>query len=286
MRIPQRVELTSLTTPDGTLAAYGPGEKPVLSLKDWRSHFRDQQVAFRLAREICVRWQADNGAAAVPVQQLFPRVAFAAKRFLAEKLDCKGDSQPCDVLLVGEYMQAAASALLDAIKKGSSTTNTEIAVVPQGAAGRGSTLYVDFHTTKPISCSEPLPPQRDGRRHAQVGADRCDDARLSSGRKKMGQERTAGIFIPYRRQGLPARYIPDFIVVTDTDQNVIVEIKGQMTDSADIKAKAASRWTAGVARLGTYGTWHYLLVTDPGRLGLMLNAFTKAGWDQGQFELK
>ena len=108
--------------------------------------FRDQQVAFRLTREICLRWRTDNGAEAVPVHQLFPKVAFAAKRFLAEKLDRKGDSQPCDVLLVGEYMQAAISSLLEAMKKGSSTTESEVAVVPQGAAGQGSTLFVDFHT--------------------------------------------------------------------------------------------------------------------------------------------
>src|SRR5690606_16090242 len=104
-RIPQVVELTPLTTPDGTLAAYGPGDKPVLSLKEWRTQFRDQQVAFRLAREICRRWLDDHGAAAVPVQVLFPRVAFAAKRFLAEKVVTNGDSQPRDILLVGQYMQ-------------------------------------------------------------------------------------------------------------------------------------------------------------------------------------
>ena len=150
MKIPQTVELTPLTTPEGALAAYGPGEKPVLSLKEWRAMFRDQQVAFKLAREICIRWQSDNGAAAVPVQVLFPKVAFAAKRFFAEKLDRKGGSQPCDVLLVGEYMQAAIGSLVEAIKKGSSSDSAEVAVIPQGAAGRGSTLFVDFHTTKPI----------------------------------------------------------------------------------------------------------------------------------------
>jgi type III restriction enzyme len=79
--------------------------------------------------------------------------------------------------------------------------------------------------------------------------------------------------------------VPDFIVVTDKHQNVIVEIKGQLTDSADAKAKAAERWTAAVTRLGQYGTWRYLLVTDPGRLGLILNAYTSAGWAQGQFQL-
>lgn len=44
----------------------------------------------------------------------FPKVAFAAKRFLAEKLDRKGDSRPCDVLLVGEYMQAAIGIQINA----------------------------------------------------------------------------------------------------------------------------------------------------------------------------
>jgi type III restriction enzyme len=94
-----------------------------------------------------------------------------------------------------------------------------------------------------------------------------------------------GFFIPYRRNGLPARYIPDFIVVTDTDQNVIVEIKGQVTDNADAKAKAAERWTAAVTRLGTHGSWHYLLVTDPGRLGILINAYTKEGMTSGEFQL-
>lgn len=142
--------MTPLTTLEGALAAYGPGEKPVLSLKEWRALLRDQQAAFRLVREICRRWQSDNGAAAVLVQVLFPKVAFAAKRFLAEKLDRKGGSQPCDVLLMGEYVQAAIGSLLEAIKKDSSSESAEVAVIPQGVAGRGSTLFVDFHTTKPI----------------------------------------------------------------------------------------------------------------------------------------
>ncbi len=285
MKIPQVVELTPLTTPQGALAAYGPGEKPVLSLKDWRAMFRDQQVAFRLAREISTRWQADNGAEAVPIQQLFPKVAFAAKRFLAEKLDRKGGSQPCDVLLVGEYMQAAIGSLFEAIKKGSATSQSEVAVVPQGAAGRGSTLFVDFHTTKPIY---PVT-------HCHLNAMVADTQKWEQsaaflldshpGVKSWVKNDRLGFFIPYRNRGLPARYVPDFIVVTDTGNNVIVEIKGQVTDGADAKAKAAQRWTAAVNQLGAHGTWHYLLVTDPGRLGHMFNAFTQAVWDEGQFEL-
>ncbi len=285
MKIPQVVELTPLTTPDGSLAAFGPGERPILSLKDWRARFRDQQVAFRLAREICDRWQADNGAEAVPVHQLFPKVAFAAKRFLAEKLDRKGDSRPCDVLLVGEYMQSAIGSLLEAIKMGSATDQGEVAIIPQGAAGRGSTIYVDFHTTKPI-----YPVTRchlnamvaDTKKWEQSAAFLLDS---HPGVKRWVKNDRLGFTIPYRQRGLLARYIPDFVVVTDRDENVIVEIKGQVTDDADAKAKAAERWVEAVNRLGGHGVWRYLLVEDPGRLGIQLNAFTGRQWDEGPFHL-
>ena len=86
-----------------------------------------------------------------------------------------------------------------------------------------------------------------------------------------------GFFIPYRDRGLPARYVPDFLVVMHSGQNLIVEIKGQVTDTADSKAKAAQRWVAAVNQLGQHGTWHYLLVTDPARLGEMLSAFNEVG---------
>jgi type III restriction enzyme len=286
MRIPQIVELTPLTTPEGALAAYGPGEKPVLSLKDWRAMYRVQQVAFKLAREVCIRWQGDNGAAAVPVQVLFPKVAFAAKRFLAEKLERKGDSEPCDVLLVGEYMQAAIGSLLEAIKKGASSESAEVAVIPQGAAGRGSTLFVDFHTTKPIypvtNCHLNAM-VADTQKWEQSAAFLLDS---HPGVKKWVKNDRLGFFIPYRNKGVPARYVPDFILETDAGLNVIAEIKGQVTDSADVKAKAAQRWANAVNRLGQHGMWRYLLVTDPGTLGKALNAYTTAKWDEGLFELR
>jgi type III restriction enzyme len=285
MKIPQVVELTPLTTPDGSLAAFGPGERPILSLKEWRTRFRDQQVAFRLAREICDRWQTDNGAEAVPVHQLFPKVAFAAKRFLAEKLTRMGDSRPCDVLLVGEYMQAAIGSLLEVIKKGSATGQGEVAIIPQGAAGRGSTIYVDFHTTKPI-----YPVTRchlnamvaDTKKWEQSGAFLLDS---HPGVKRWVKNDRLGFAIPYRHRGLLSRYIPDFIVVTDRDDNVIVEIKGQVTDDADAKAKAAERWVEAVNRLGEHGVWRYLLVEDPGKLGIQLNEFTSSRWDEEPFQL-
>ena len=94
-----------------------------------------------------------------------------------------------------------------------------------------------------------------------------------------------GFFIFYRHKGIPVRYMPDFIVVTDSGVNVIVETKGQSNDNADAKAKAALRWVNAANRLGQHGTWRYLLVADPGTLGQTLNAHTTAEWDEGQLEL-
>ena len=94
-----------------------------------------------------------------------------------------------------------------------------------------------------------------------------------------------GFIIPYRRRNVARKYIPDFIVVTDSGENLIVEIKGQMTDDADIKAKAAERWVAAVNRLGNQGHWQYLLIMEPTELGSKLNEFCVSKWNGDRIEL-
>jgi type III restriction enzyme len=163
--------------------------------------------------------------------------------------------------------------------------NAEVAVIPQGAAGRGSTLFVDFHTTKriwPVNRCHLNAMVADTKKWEQSAAFLLDS---HLGVKKWVKNDRLGFSIPYRIKGLPARYVPDFIVETDCSLNVIVEIKGQVTDDADVKAKAAERWVKAVNRLGQRGIWHYLLVTDPGALGQKLNAYTTAKWEGAEFEL-
>jgi type III restriction enzyme len=102
------VELSSMTVPDGELIAYGPGEKPLLTLRDWRKQYgRLQKVAFKLAASVCKLWRTEQSQAkgdveTVSVQKLFAKIAFAAKQFLqdSEKLICLGTAEPCDVLFV------------------------------------------------------------------------------------------------------------------------------------------------------------------------------------------
>lgn len=269
------------------MSAYGPGERPKLSLDEWRAQFRDQQVAFRLAREVCRRWQEENGTDAVPVTPLFQKVLFAARRFLADpdKLVRKGDSQACDLLAVGHYMQAAVSALSDAIRKGGDGSVQELPVIPQGASGRGSTVYVDFYSTKPIYSVEKCHLNAmvaDTGKWEQSAAFALD---AHPGVARWVKNDHLGFVIPYRKRNIQARYFPDFMVVLDNGLQLIVEVKGQYDDDADVKAKAAQRWVDAVNRLGEHGRWAYVVVEDPQKLGGAIDDVASATWDSREIQL-
>ena len=40
-----------------------------------------------------------------------------------------------------------------------------------------------------------------------------------------------------------------------------------------------------VNRLNTHGQWHYLLVEDPGQMGIQINSYFDTQWEPGPFEL-
>ena len=58
-----------------------------------------------------------------------------------------------------------------------------------------------------------------------------------------------------------------------------------VSDNADIKAKAAMRWTAAVKRLGAHGRWSDVPLADPARMMAELNRYTDARWGAGAGEL-
>lgn len=60
---------------------------------------------------------------------------------------------------------------------------------------------------------------------------------------------------------------------------MIIETKGQYTDNADIKAKAAERLVNAVNEAGNLGLWHYVVVKDPTALPNIWNQYCVAKWD-------
>jgi len=91
--------------------------------------------------------------------------------------------------------------------------------------------------------------------------------------------------MPYRKNGVPSTYIPDFIVELDSGLSLIVETKGQYNDNADMKAKAAERWVNAVNEAGSFGLWRYRVVKEPAELPNILNEFCVAKWDATHLEV-
>ena len=287
MDIPDSVQTGQLTAPDGSLVAFAAGKKAYLTLGEWREMWRDQQVAFVLAREVCKQWIEERGSDAVPLAEIFPKVLHASMRFLQEKLVLKSsESRACDVLAAGKYTQGVIGSLLNAIQRGSAEKRGLLPVVPKGASGMGSTLYVDFHTTKPVravtKCHLNLM-VADTRKWEQSTGYLLDQ---HPGVVKWIKNDRLGFHIPYRHNNISHRYEPDFIVELDTGMRLIIETKGQYGDDADRKAKAAQRWVEAVNFDGRFGLWVYVVVTDPSRLLKELNQLSGEMMAAAQFELE
>jgi len=71
-----------------------------------------------------------------------------------------------------------------------------------------------------------------------------------------------GLVIPYRKEGTPRKYLPDFIVELEIGGHLIVEIKGQVGD-ANVKRAAAERWCRAVTNDGGFAAWRYGLYAQP-----------------------
>ena len=67
-----------------------------------------------------------------------------------------------------------------------------------------------------------------------------------------------GLVVPYRKEGVARKYLPDFLITLVNGEKLLVEIKGQIGD-AYLKKSAAERWCRAVTNDGRFGKWSYHL---------------------------
>ncbi len=168
-------------------------------------------------------------------------LATIALRFLGEKVVCKGNRQVVDVG-ISPYYQKTVFFIFSAINPvDESGESAELLIIPSGGTGERSSADVDFYTGRDL-----WPTQKchlnaivaDTKTWEQSAACALDihDAVVS-----WIKNDHLGFTIPYRKEGMPRRHQPDFIVVLDSGLKLILEVKGQQRD-AEVKAKAAQRW--------------------------------------------
>jgi type III restriction enzyme len=164
------------------------------------------------------------------------------------------------------YFQKAVGLLLDAVQAvDESGKARERPVVAPGSAGERSTRYVEFYTGR-----QPWPAQKchlnaivaDTKTWEQAAATALD-AHIRV--KRWVKNDHLGFVVPYRKDGLRRKYLPDFLVELTDGRRLIVEVKGELGD-AEIKAAAAYRWCEAVNNDGRYGAWSYRMVRHPADL--------------------
>jgi type III restriction enzyme len=261
--VPDDVLLRNLTTHDGTLIGYGPGAPVRVNLVAWRQGIRLQQVAFDLAKVLTKKWREDRGEG-IPTHRLFPQMVEAATRFMDTCVVCIGSRQKND-LTINPYFHQAIAMLMNAMEVvDEGGESRERAVIASGAAGMRSTGMVKFGT---------------GKRLYHFAKCHLNGAVFDSDWERQAAEILAGhprvrawvkndrlgLVVPYRKDGNPRKYFPDFVVDLEDGDHLIVEIKGQAGDAA-IKKAAAERWCRAVTNDGQYGRWTYYLCFGAGEM--------------------
>jgi type III restriction enzyme len=270
--VPDDVLLRGLTTHDGKLIAYGPGEAVRVNLEAWRRNVRLQQVAFEFARVLARKWKEDRGDS-IPMHRLFPQMLEASTHFIENNVEPLKTRTKQDVAINPYFSKAVAmlANAMEAVDDGGASR--EKPILAPGAASIRSTRLVDFHTGKDL--------HEVTRCHLNAAVYDSDWERETGellgfhpAVEAWAKNDRLGLVIAYRKDGVAKKYFPDFVVHLKNGDRLIVEIKGQIGD-AMIKKAAAERWCRAVNNDGRFGKWSYSLCFGALELKAVLDALEK-----------
>ena len=198
-----------------------------------------------------------------------------AQHYLASKLVLMGNRAAQDVAL-NPYFQRAVGILFDGLQPvDESGKSLERPVITPGPAGKRSTRHFEFFTGRqpwPVVKCHLNAMVADTKIWEQAAATALD---AHPAVRRWVKNDHLGFQVPYRKDGVRRRYLPDFIVDLNSGERLVVEIKGQIGD-AEIKAAAAHRWCNAVNNDGRFGQWSYHLVRQPPDLMTLLGSFKAA----------
>jgi len=258
--IPPEVEMKGLSvTNTGRMKLSGPGRLDEISLKEYRSKMRVQELVFDLARGMTKHYVSQPGCQ-VPAHVLFPQLVKIIQRFMAEKVEVRPPADLKDLGLA-PYYGWLVEILSENVRP--DTDEGETPEIPryESSRGPGSTAEVDFWTSREprevVKChlNYVVP---DTQKWEQAAAYYTDShAAVDAFVKNAG----LGFAIPYLHNGQMHDYVPDFIIRLKTSPPVhlILETKGY-DPLEEVKRAAAQRWVAAVNADGSYGRWDYELV--------------------------
>lgn len=243
------------------------GEREVHTLDDYRK-FRDQEIAFHIAKLTLNKWFSDDEGC--PRIELFPQILGITKRWLDQCVTLKDDTFK-QLVMLHQKQHEASEKIFHAI---ASSAGGEAVIKPilRSYDTLGSTNYVDFNTSKETYQTDPAKCPI-----SHVVMDSGWEAKMAQTLESMPEvlsyvkNQNLGFTIPYTVDGEQRQYIPDFLVrsaPTDsptTDlQTLIIEVTGEKKRDKAAKVETTKTlWIPAVNAHGGLGQWVFLEVQDP-----------------------
>lgn len=81
-----------------------------------------------------------------------------------------------------------------------------------------------------------------------------------------------GFDVFYLYRGVTHKYLPDFLVKLDSGKMLVLEVKGELDNVAEVKRQYLREWTKGVTASGDYGIWEEDIVLPETDLNEILNS--------------
>src|SRR5574337_1422760 len=233
---------------------------------------RPSQVVYELTSHLLLtRFRDADGQ---PQLHLFGQLKRIARQWLEGYLDCKGGTYPAQL----KYKTLAddACARINAGITRAFLGQRPVQAVLDPYNPVGSTRHVSFNTSKTERWDTSGTAGDGPRCHvnwvildSDWEAEFCRVAEAHPRVRAYVKNHNLGVEVPYRKDGQPHRYRPDFIVRVDDGRgaddplNLVVEIKGYRGEDAKIKKETMlTHWVPGVNRLGTHGRWAFAEFTN------------------------
>ena len=275
-RIPPEVEVKGLhVNNQGRLALSGPGRVDDVTLTEFRTKSRIQELVFDLAQTLTRDYVAQNQCS-VPAHKLFPQLAAIIRRYLNTKVTAQPPADKKDIFLA-PYYGWVVERLLEAIRPDASQGEAPEVPRYETMRGPGSTAEVDFWTSREVRevvkshLNYMVADTKQWEQSAAYFLDKNESVEAFV--KNAGM----GFAIPYLHNGQMHDYVPDFIVrlKSDPPRHLILETKGYDPLEA-VKHAAAERWVSAVNADGTFGQWGYVIAKKVSDVPKILKSVSKS----------
>lgn len=281
-KIPPEVEVKGLNINEkGRLSLTGPGKVDDVTLQEFRSRRRMQELVFELAQSL-TRGILEQGTCEVPAHVLFPQLTRIVDRYVNNHVQVERPASLKDLFL-SPYYGWLVETLVESIRP--DTSQGEPPEIPRYESNRGpgSTGDVDYWTSRPVrevSKSHLNYVVADTKQWEQAAAYLIDKhPAVLSFAKNSG----LGFAIPYFHNGQRHDYIPDFLLCLDREEpfHLIIETKGY-DPLEEVKRAAAMRWVDAVNADGRYGRWSFSIAKKVSRVpGIIEDAAVLAPAPEG-----